>query len=161
MATKTGRYSRTQVILHWTTLVLLLVSFVSHEAMNDAWRALRRGTEDFEPAAGVAVHVWIGVAILVLTLVRLALRLTRGAPAPVAGQPPLATIAAALLHVALYILLLAIPAAGIAAWFGAITSAAEVHEVLFNIAWVLVAGHVVMALYHQFVMKDNLMARMR
>ena len=161
MAATTEKYSRAQVILHWTTLVLLLVSFFSHEAMGEAWRALRRGTEGYVPGIGVGLHVWIGVAILVLTLIRLVLRLMHGAPAPDANQPRLITIASASLHGALYLLLLAIPAAGIAAWFGAITSAAEVHEVLFNIAWVLVAGHVVMALYHQFVMKDNLLARMR
>lgn len=161
MATSTGKYSRAQIILHWTTLVLLLVSFFSHEAMKDAWRALRRGTEGFEPGIGVPVHVWIGVAILVLTLIRLVLRLTQGAPAPVPGQPRLATLAAAALHGALYLLLLAIPASGIAAWFLGVTDAGDMHEVFFNIAWVLVAGHVLMALYHQFVMKDNLIARVR
>lgn len=161
MATTTAKYSRAQMILHWTTLVLLLISFFSHESIKAAWRALRRGTEGFQPDIGVALHVWIGVAILVLTLVRLALRLTQGAPAPVAGQSPLVTLASGLLHGALYLLLLAVPAAGMLAWFGAIDSATEAHEVLFNIAWVLVAGHIAMALYHQFVMKDNLMARMR
>jgi Cytochrome B561 len=161
MSVTVERYSRAQVVLHWATLLLLLVSFVSHEGMKAAWRALRRGTETVDPGLGAQVHVWVGVTILALTVVRLALRLTQGAPKPVEGQPALMTIAAATLHGLLYLLLLAIPATGIAAWFGGVTDVGEVHEVLFNVALLLVAGHIGAALFHQFVMKDRLLARMR
>lgn len=153
-------YARVQVLLHWGIVLLLLVSFFSHEAMKDSWRALRQATEGYVPGTGTLVHVWVGVAILVLTVIRIVVRLTKGAPAPVPGHP-LVTKAAAAIHGLLYLVLLAIPASGIAAWFGGITDAGEVHEVLFNIAWVLAALHVGAALYHQFILKDNLLARMR
>ncbi|MCB1387801.1 MAG: cytochrome b/b6 domain-containing protein [Rhodobacteraceae bacterium] len=161
MSATIEKYSRAQVLLHWATLLLLLVSFVSHEGMKTAWRALRRGTEGAEPGALAQVHVWVGVTILVLTLLRLVLRFTQGAPRPVEGQPPLMTVAAAILHGLLYLMLLAIPLTGLMAWFGGITDLGEVHEVLFNLSLALVAGHVAAALYHQFVLKDRLMARMR
>jgi len=160
MSAAVERYSRAQVVLHWATLALLLVSFISHEGMQDAWRALRQGGE---AAAGLGsqVHVWVGVAVLALTLIRLVLRVTQGAPQPVAGQSPLLTVASSIVHGLLYLVLLAIPATGIAAWFGGITDLGEVHEVLFNLALLLVAGHIGAALFHQFVLKDRLLARMR
>lgn len=160
MSGSVQKYARSQVLLHWSIVVLLLVSFFSHEAMKGSWRAIRQGTEAFTPDTGTLVHVWVGVAILVLTLLRIVVRLTKGAPAPAEGNPLLNKVAAAV-HGLLYLVLLAIPASGIAAWFGGITDAGDVHEVLFNIAWVLAALHVVAALYHQFVLKDNLLARMR
>ncbi|MCB1394689.1 MAG: cytochrome b [Rhodobacter sp.] len=154
------KYAVSQRLLHWLTLLLLIVSFVSHEAMKTSWIALRR-TGEATFSTGTAVHVWIGVAILVLTLLRIVLRFTQGAPAPVEGQNPMITLASAIVHGLLYIVLLLIPLSGIMAWFVGITDAGEVHEVLFNIGWVLVALHIVAALYHQFFLKDNLIARMR
>ena len=161
MSVPVQKYARLQVALHWTTLAVLLVSFVSHEAMSDAWRALRRGSEGFEPAIGTQVHVIAGIVVLGLTLLRLILRVTKGAPPPVEGQSPLLTVAAASVHGLLYLVLLAIPMTGLAAWFGGITDLGEVHEVLFTLGLVLVAGHVGAALFHQFVLKDRLLARMR
>lgn len=163
MSAAVERYSRAQVVLHWTTLALLLVSFISHEGMKDAWRALRQGGEaaSAAPGLGSQVHVWVGATVLALTLIRLVLRVTQGAPRPVEGQSPLLTVASSILHGLLYLVLLAIPATGLAAWFGGITDLGEVHEVLFNIALLLVAGHIGAALFHQFVLKDRLLARMR
>ena len=155
------KYARIQVLLHWTTVVLLLISFFSHEAMKDAWRALRRGTEGFEPAIGTQVHVIVGILVLALTAIRVVVRITKGAPPPVEGQSRLLTVLAAIVHGLLYVVLLAIPASGLAAWFGGITDAGEVHEVLFNLGLVLLLAHIGAALFHQFVLKDRLLARMR
>ncbi len=162
MAVSTQKYSLIQRVLHWLTLALLLVSFVSHDWMKDAWRAVTRdAVADFTPDTGTQVHVITGGLILVLTLLRLWLRVKQGAPAPVSGQHPLITIASASVHGLLYLLLLALPLTGMAAWFGMFTDLGDVHEVLFNVAWVLVTAHVAAALFHQFVLKDNLLARMR
>jgi cytochrome b561 len=161
MAEGIQRYARAQIIVHWVTLILLLGSFVSHEAMKDAWRLIRRGAEDFNPDIGVRAHVIIGVLVLVMTLLRIVLRIRMGAPAQPEGQHPLITIAAAAVHGLLYLLLLALPITGMAAWFGGITDLGEAHEVLFNVTLALVAAHVVAALFHQFVIKDNLIARMK
>ena len=54
----------------------------------------------------------------------------------------------------------AVPAAGMAAWFGGVGLAAEAHEVMFNLLFALVLAHVGAALIHQFVFKDHLIARM-
>lgn len=160
MATSVEKYSLWQRIIHWLTLLLLLVSFFSHEAMQATFEALEHGGTA-SPTTGTAVHVWIGVTILVLTLARIVLRIRFGAPAPVAGQSRGVTVAAAIVHGLIYVLLLALPLSGMAAWFGGVEDAAEFHEPLFLTLLILVIGHVGAALYHQFVTKDNLIARMR
>ncbi|WP_370224411.1 cytochrome b [Pararhodobacter marinus] len=160
MSAPVERYARTQVILHWTTLALLLVSFISHEGMKSAWRAFTRDGVT-EPVLGAQIHVAVGIAVLVLTLWRLALRVTRRGPKPVAGQPPMLTVASSIVHGLIYLVLLALPLSGMAAWFGGITDVGEVHEVLFTLGLVLVGLHVAAALFHQFVLKDRLLARMR
>lgn len=39
--------------------------------------------------------------------------------------------------------------------------ATQIHEILFWLTMLAAAGHVVMALWHQFAQKDNLLARMK
>ncbi|MCB1405954.1 MAG: cytochrome b/b6 domain-containing protein [Rhodobacteraceae bacterium] len=156
------RFAKAQVVIHWLTLLLLIGSFVSHDAMKAAWRFVQRNPgAEFSPELGVRVHTILGVTILVLTLVRLVLRFTKGAPAPVAGQHPVITIASASVHGLLYLMLLAIPLTGMAAWVGGFTEMGDVHEVLFTVGLALVIAHIAAALFHQFVIKDNLLARMR
>jgi cytochrome b561 len=102
----------------------------------------------------------VGVAILALMVLRIGLRWWLGAPALPAG-PALMNRLAHWGHLALYAVLLAVPLSGMAAWGAGIAGAGDVHEIMVNLALILVAGHVGAALFHQFVLKDNLMARMR
>ncbi len=158
MSKVTG-YSRAQIALHWGILLLLGVSYVSSDKMKAAWHAFHEGRDAFGTTA--AAHVWVGVAILALMLFRVAIRLTRGAPDLPAGGHPVANLIAKLTHLGLYALLLLLPVSGMMAWFGGVDAAGEVHELLFNLGIALVILHVVGALYHQFVLKDGLMERMK
>ncbi len=158
MSKVTG-YSRAQIALHWGILLLLGVSYVSSDKMKAAWGAIHEGRDAFGTTA--AAHVWVGVAVLVLALVRVAIRLTRGAPDLPAGGHPVANLIAKLTHLGLYALLVLLPVSGLIAWFGGVDAASEVHEVAFNLGIALVILHVVGALYHQFVLKDGLMDRMK
>ena len=154
---KPESYSRSQIALHWGIAALLIVSFFSHEAMKEGWRAFLKGQEP--SSFGVPIHVSTGIAILVLVLFRLALRWRRGVPALPEGGNPILDRVAGLTHWALYGLLILIPVSGLATWFGGIKDAGEVHEVLFNMAFVLVALHTAAALFHQYVLKDGLIRR--
>lgn len=138
MTNVTG-YSRTQIALHWGILLLLGVSYVSSDKMKAAWYAIHEGRDAFGTTA--AAHVWIGVAILVLALVRVAIRLTRGAPDLPAGGHPVTDLIAKLTHLGLYALLLLIPVSGLMAWFGGVDAAGEVHEVTFNLGIALALLH--------------------
>jgi cytochrome b561 len=152
------RYARAQVWLHWAVAVLILGSFLTSEAMENSLRAAARG----EVAGGLAAnaHQALGLTILLLTLARIALRLTHGAPPLPPDMPPLLRRAAQVTHVAIYALLLAVPAAGMAAWSRLDRDLGELHGTLFGVLAALVALHVAAAVFHQVVLKDGLMRRM-
>lgn len=152
-------YSRIQIGLHWLIFLLFFTNILFHENMG---KALKIKLEGGVPEGFVAsIHPPVGLAILILTLIRVVLRLRLGAPALPEGGNPLMDRAAHLAHLALYGLLILVPASGMAAWGAGIEAAGEVHEVLANLTLLLVLLHAVAALFHQFVLKDNLLARMR
>lgn len=154
-------YSRAQISLHWAVFFLIVYNLLMGDDMSHLWRSLRQ-----DPAAATTTAVWIhiivGVLVLVFALWRLALRFTRGAPSAHAGDTGVMAFLGSAAHVALYILMLALPITGLLAWYGGVTALAEPHgEILKLLLWVMIALHVGAALYHQFVLKDNLLARMR
>ncbi len=159
MPNPTG-YSASQIWLHWLVAVLIVPQFVMHDAMKDAWRALSRGQE-FTQSWTIQLHVIVGVAILALVIWRLILRFMRGAPLPPAEEAASLKLIGKLAHWLLYAVLAALIVSGGAAWFGGIKTSADVHEVLTSALLVLVGLHVLGALYHQFVLKNNLIGRMK
>ncbi len=152
-------YSLSQILLHWIVALLVLVQILNDDAIGRAFRALRRDPAAV-PGAIAQMHVYIGIAVLVLVLWRLALRFTRGVPRPPADEPRFLRLAAVATHVLLYGLLLAIPLTGLAAWFGGSRQAAELHEAMKLPLIALVALHVAGALYQQVVRRNGVLARM-
>jgi cytochrome b561 len=159
MSASTG-YSRLQIALHWAVAGLVAAQFLFNEDMGGAFRAILRG-EAVAPGPLVAAHVWGGVLIGALVLWRLALRATRGAPRPPETDPPALRTAAAVAHWSLYALLAALVASGAAAWFGAIRDAGEVHEALTTALLALTFVHVAAVAVHRFVLKSDVLVRMR
>ncbi|MEZ5911550.1 MAG: cytochrome b/b6 domain-containing protein [Paracoccaceae bacterium] len=159
MALSAG-YTRTQIALHWASLAIIAWQFLGEDAMSDAWRAVRRGTDPgFSPL--VAAHVFGGFLVLAFVLWRLMLRARRGKVAPPPGGNPVLERLAGAVHAGLYLLMAALPLSGAAAWFGGVELAAEAHEVLTSLLLTLIGLHVVGALYHQFWLKDGLIDRMK
>jgi cytochrome b561 len=109
----------------------------------------------------VAAHIASGAAIFLLALARLQIRLTRGAPPPPAAEHPALAWAAHATHWSLYALMLVIPLTGAVAWFRLNRTAASAHELLTTLLLVLVGLHIAAALFHQFVLRTNLLDRMR
>lgn len=152
-------YSRLQISLHWIVMVLLILQFVLHDAISDAWSQFLKGNEiAFSPL--VASHVIIGFAILLLVLWRLFLRMRRGVPALPENESPLQQFIAKAVHVLLYVVLLLLPVSGAAAWFGEVKIAAEGHEIMKALLLLLVGLHVLGALVNQYVLKNGLIGRM-
>lgn len=152
-------YSKTQILLHWAVALLIAAQFLFHDSIAGAWQAFRQGQEiAFDPL--VAAHVFGGIAILLLVLWRLVIRMRQGVVAAVAGTSPRMARIAHLGHVALYGVMLLAAVSGLAAWFGEVTLAGELHETLKPVILILVAGHIAASLYHQFYLKDGLMRRM-
>jgi len=159
MATPKG-YSLAQISLHWIIAALILFQLVFGDAIGGAWRSVRQGAVP-EMGAMVWAHIGVGVTVLLLVLWRISLRMARGVPAEAEAGTALTRFAAKVVHLGLYLLVLALPITGLAAWFGGITSAADVHELMKPLLILLIALHVIGALWHQFVLKDNLLARMK
>jgi cytochrome b561 len=153
-------YSRAQIVLHWLVFGLIAFQIIGHEPMAEAWDVIEEGgTPDI--GAMVMAHVLGGVLVLAFALWRIALRVRRGAPPAPDTEPELLRRAAHWGHMALYALMLVVPLSGMAAWGAGIMAAGEVHEVLKNLFIILILGHVAAALWHQFWLKDNLLARMK
>lgn len=154
MKTTTG-YSATQILLHWGVALGVLFNYVVSEGMG---KALDQNLDGEAVTVDVASwHVWIGVAVLVLAVLRIALRLLRGGPPAEPGA--LGKVASAV-HGLLYVLILLVPALGALAWFGAIDAAGEPHALLANVMVILAVFHALGGFYHHLVLKDGILRRM-
>lgn len=155
----TKGYSRTQILLHWVTVVLVLGQYLFHDAVADAFDdGLDTGTMTLTPGAGL--HMAGGMLILGVTIYRLFLRSAEGVPAPPEGEPGWAALAARATHLAFYGLLFLLPVTGAVAWAQASETASDAHEVLRALLLVLILAHIGAVLVHQFVWKTGLISRM-
>ena len=170
-----GKFGPVAIFLHWAiaACIVLSVAFGLISGYADS-AELTQST--------MVVHQSLGVTIFVLALVRVAWRLTHPAPSLPASMPRSQKIAAALTHATLYLILFVMPITGYVGLaargrpvniFGLFdlprvversirTSASfqNVHDNLQYVLYVLLVLHVGAALYHQFVVKDGLLARM-
>jgi cytochrome b561 len=153
-------YNRLQIALHWMIFVLIVLQFVLHEPIVMAWEAIIEG-RDVAPSPLVAQHVFGGLLVLALALLRLFVRLGRGAPALPEKEPAPFRMVAHVTHWSLYGLMILVPLSGAVAWFGGVEAAAEGHEILKSLLLLFVFLHIAGALVQQFVFKTNIMARMK
>ncbi|HEX5952425.1 MAG TPA: cytochrome b [Rhodanobacteraceae bacterium] len=130
-----------------------------------------------------ALHKSIGMTILALVLLRIAWRLTERRPADPPAMPHWQRQAAHALHLALYVLILALPLSGWwfnsaanapLVWFGwldlpSLTGGLDpvwkprallLHQTLFWVLAALLVGHVGAALWHHFGQRDDVLRRM-
>ena len=172
-----NRYSAAQRNLHWLFLFLLVMAYITIEFRTE----FERGT------AGrvfmVQSHFWIGISIFALFIPRLLIRLKRGIPAIDPPLPSWQNSIGKLVHVAIYLFLFAQPLLGITtAWtdgkaimipFTGIELPAlldankdlahqleDIHKTAADVFYFLVGFHVLAALYHHFVRKDDTLKRM-
>ncbi|HAV07734.1 MAG TPA: cytochrome B [Rhodobacteraceae bacterium] len=152
------KYSRAQAVLHWAVFLLIVQQFVFHEAIVEAFGAFMKGQEfAFSPL--IAAHVFGGILVGIFAVARLWLRKSRGVPEELPA-PAAQRLVAKIIHIGLYVLLIAMPVSGAVAWFGGVGAAAGAHEIMKAIMLTFVGLHIVGAIYHQVVLKDGIMARM-
>ena len=151
----TSGYSGIQIALHWLIAILIPLAWLSSGGAEEAWDAMEKGAA----APAFVPHVAFGMAILALVVVRLIVRLRRGVPdAP--GTPGSREVRAAVWgHRLLYLLMIAVPLGGISIWFGGMDNG-DIHGIFANVLMVVMLGHALVALYHQYVLKDGLLRRM-
>lgn len=175
MAEPRNRYSTVSLVLHWLIagLVVTQLGLVwAHEA-----------TEGSTSREFMNLHKSVGLSILVLTLARLGWRIANPAIPLPAGTPRWQKLAARGTHVLFYVFLIAMPLVGWAAssaagrdivWFGLFEwpllpigggretagSLMDAHEIAGKLLIALVVLHVLGALKHHFVDRDNVLHRM-
>jgi cytochrome b561 len=151
--TTTG-YSGLQIALHWLVAILILVAWLSGEGAEEAMEVVEDGG-----TIGFVPHVAFGLSILALVVVRILVRLSRGAPAAPGAPGSLSVLAADWGHRLIYLLMIAVPLGGVSVFFLGL-DVGEVHGLAANVLMLVVLGHALMALYHQYVLKDGLLRRM-
>lgn len=175
MAEPRNRYSTVSLILHWLIAVLILAQVLlitAHEA-----------TEGPLAREFVQIHKASGMLILILTLVRIGWRIANPALPLPDTMKRWEKVAARATHILFYVFLIAMPLTGWAAvsargaelsWFGlfdwpllpigggreAYRSIIDIHGIVVKGLYVLIALHVVGALKHQFIDRDNVLHRM-
>ncbi len=159
--TVTG-YSIPQKALHWTMALLILFNLIFSDGMEHWNRLMRRG-EPITPddISSANIHAYVGIAVLVLCLVRLCLRLVQGVPEAPAEEPPIAKLVAKVTHWAFYAIFLAMPLSGIGKYYFGNDIAGELHGGPIKLLlWALIVLHILGVLVHQFFWRTNLLRRM-
>lgn len=172
-----ARYTPGLRRVHWLAAVLIALAYLSIEQRD----LFERGTAP--RAAMVQAHFWVGIAVLVLTVWRLRLRALAAIPPITPALPIWQAAPAKLLHLALYAFLLVQPLLGLAtAWtdgkavllpftgiaLPALLAADEslahrledLHGSIGTIFYWVIGAHVVAALYHHFMRRDDTLKRM-
>ena len=98
------RYSRIAILLHWAIALLILTNLVVGYFMEGLTGPTRRSVIGF--------HVSSGMTILALTAVRVLWRLTHDPPPYPPGMRGWERHAASMVHVALYVMMVAMPLSG-------------------------------------------------
>lgn len=151
-------YDRIAVWLHWLVAAAVMMQFLT----GWIWGFFERGSE---PRFYLfRTHIVIGSTILALAIVRLAWRLTHPAPPLPAGMHPAVSLASKATHALLYLAILLQPALGLVAISALGKSIGrwprDLHVTLSFVIAGIVALHVGAALWHHFVRRDGLLARM-
>jgi len=171
-----NRYSTVSLIFHWGLALLVLAQVLlitAHEA-TEGQPISREFTQ---------VHKALGMTILVLTLARIGWRLMNPALPLPPGTPGWQKIAARATHVLFYVLLIGLPLGGWASssaaardisYFGLFNwpllpipqsrelagTFMDMHRLGVKVLYVLLAVHVLAALKHHFLDRDNVLHRM-
>jgi cytochrome b561 len=180
------QYGSTARGLHWLTVLLVVLAWImarfGEQLFDEGIDALHTAT-----AIGLGVHLWLGLAVLIIAVLRFRWRLVNSPPPPEVNEFSRWLISwtdpsARVTHYVLYVLLLGVPIIGIlllfsegkvlsafgladtAPWFRATRGIAHtlrlLHVVLANVLVIVAIFHGVTAVLHYVVFGDNTLARM-
>lgn len=168
------QYTAAAKFLHWTMAAAIIALLAVGTGMVFLPKGDLRG-EIYD------IHKQLGVLVLALAAVRLGWRAAKGAPALPSATPAVERLAAQAGHLALYLLMFAMPLSGlvmsqagghsvhllgltlpelVAKDHALHEVAEELHEALAWATALLVGGHLAAALRHHFLLKDDVLRRM-
>ncbi|RFC62006.1 cytochrome b [Fulvimarina endophytica] len=154
-------WTRLNVFLHWTIVVLIIGQWIEGEFMVDFWDGTLEGhaLDQLTVVLGYT-HIVLGTLVLVAAAVRLLDRFVNGRPPHAEGEPTWALTLSKVTHVLLYAVLLVMPALGLAAWFTGNDDLAGYHTLLWNPLLALIGLHILGALAQHFWFKTGALKRM-
>jgi cytochrome b561 len=168
-----ARFSPLQRALHWIMAICILSMLFIGVGMVSTIRP--------DYLTLVSIHKPLGIAILILALIRLVTRLIKGAPALPADMPEPMKLAAKLSHLAFYVLMIALPLIGwgmlSAADYPVVVAGVRLpailphsnalHSLLWNAHrflalcfFALIVVHLAAALFHALVRRDGVFQAM-
>ncbi len=163
------QYSKRTALIHWLIFSLVIAAFFLGNWLDESKNTAQK-------LSTYPAHFLIGDLVFFLVLARIYFRKKDGEPAPANASPLLNKVSLAT-HVLLNLSLMAVAISG---FVTVVTSglieafkasdpklipdfdkvpAKEFHEIFLAVTLALVAFHVAAALYHQFIVKDNLLRR--
>jgi cytochrome b561 len=169
-------YTRTAIAFHWLVALLIICGFALGWVMTDI--------PGFTPTKlrYFSYHKWIGVTVFALTVLRILWRATHGAPPLPRRMAAWQRMAAHLVHLLLYLLMIAIPVSGYlyssaanvpVVYLGLVplprliapdpvlkVMLKNIHITLNYTLLVLFVLHVAAVLKHQWLDRDGLLSRM-
>lgn len=167
-------FSPLQRALHWSMAIAILAMLFIGVGMMSTIEPVRETL--------IAIHRPLGMIILALALIRIVVRLTKGAPDLPAGMPEPMKLAARLSHLAFYALMIVMPLIGWAmlsaadypiALYGGVhlpplvAPSRELHALLWSAHYTLafcfyalILLHVAAALFHALVRRDGVFQQM-
>jgi cytochrome b561 len=170
-----SRYSTVSIALHWLIALLILSNVLIGGWMEDA--------PDADKLSYFQMHKSVGVTVLILSLVRLSWRLTHPWPPLPDHMPAWDRAMARATHVIFYVLMIGVPLLGYAAasaggapevpLYGIMPAPnlplpqshelaeglGDTHKILVKTTYVVLALHVLGALKHHFLDKDEVLHR--
>lgn len=172
---QSARYNSLIIALHWLMLLLIVAVYLFMEFRG----FFPKGSEPRELMK--TLHFMSGMLVFFLVFLRLLIRCTIKAPDIIPAPQPLVKLLATLVHIAIYIFMIAMPLLGwlilsangkTVPFFGLQLPALiapnkelgrllhDAHEIGANLGYLLLGGHSLAALFHHYVKKDNTLLRM-
>lgn len=170
-----ARYGMLFIGIHWLMLLLFVAVYGSIELRE----LFEKGSDPRE--ALKTWHFMLGMLVFLLVWLRIAARYSGPTPAIRPEPAALQQLSAKLLHLALYALMIAMPISGwlllsasgkVIPFFGLelpslivenkdlAKQIKEVHEFLGTSGYYLIGLHVIAALYHHYLKRDDTLTRM-
>jgi cytochrome b561 len=168
------RYHPVLVSLHWLLAAMILLALVMGGVVLE-----ETPNSDPEKINHLKTHMSLGISILVLMVVRLAVRLLKTRPATAESGNPLLDRLGSSVHNLFYLVVIAMALSGLAT---AITAGLPeivfggssellpanfldlwtrtAHGIFSKLLWLLIVMHLAGFVFRQFIRKDNLIERM-
>ena len=176
MNSSSARYAPTLRRLHWLMAILIAAAYLLIEQRGVFGRGGR--------FVMMQSHFWVGIAIFVLVWLRIAQRRKFGVPPVTPALPDWQDVLSTITHFCLYAFFIVMPILGIsAAWLDGKSvfipftrlaippllaenelwahSIEDLHGQIGNVFYWIIGLHILAALYHHFLRKDNTLQRMR